>query len=253
MANVSGGTSPCDDMAGVCPAPWAAGGSRVVSDVPQLRPVASDDSARCCPRGSKSSGSSVGSRRRWMRAAIDVSDLPQHPPIASANDSRWCPVGKSSGRGGSEWAGHIGVAGAAEAGDRHSDHSSARRGRVGGGIRVSRAEASRTNYSDARTAISVSEASQHPPTASAEPRSTRRSRQAEGQADPRWLGRHGADVDGRPVEHDGAVGASHDEASVGEQFEVPAAFVDEVVVRGAQREQVVEVGRAALCCTHSMT
>ena len=64
---------------------------------------------------------------------------------------------------------------------------------------------------------------------------------SEGQAT-----RLGGDVDGRAVEQHAAVGAAHDEAPVGEQLEVPATLVDEVVVLTTERQQVVEVGRAAV-------
>jgi hypothetical protein len=49
-----------------------------------------------------------------------------------------------------------------------------------------------------------------------------------------------------PGAGEGAVGVVEGDGAVGVQGEVPAAFVDLVVVPGAEWEEVVEVGRAAL-------
>jgi hypothetical protein len=90
------------------------------------------------------------------RTAISVSEAPQHPPnrfhradAAPADRVRQrAPVVPGKRRAleeeGPKWARHIRVGGAAEAGSRYPDHDGRERGRVGGGIRVANAEASRT-------------------------------------------------------------------------------------------------------------
>ena len=51
-------------------------------------------------------------------------------------------------------------------------------------------------------------------------------------------------VGGDAVEGDGAVGAVQGDPSPGVQLQGPAAFVDEVVVAFADRDEVVEIGGA---------
>ena len=59
-------------------------------------------------------------------------------------------------------------------------------------------------------------------------------------------GAGGGDVDGGAGVGEGAVGVVEGDGAVGVQAELPAAFVDVVVVSGAEGEEVVEVGGAAL-------
>src|SRR5687767_6583857 len=73
-------------------------------------------------------------------------------------------------------------------------------------------------------------------------RSTRRSRRW--SVDPGTPAR--SHIHGGAVEQDAPIGTAHGEASVGEQVELPATLVHEVVMLRTQGHEVVEVGRSAV-------